>query len=410
MSIANPTRLQVGQVATIDGQRMAVRGRVVLSMIADDGERYYWNEFNLVGDGGRVVTLVFEETETGPTWKWFELFEPLRPLGVAEVKQVRVGQSVDLGEGRLHVTLVDQTRVEHIEGEAPEGVERGDVAQYFNAEERDETFVVSWSVEEIEFYRGHDLARGRVEALFNLQPQLARQTAQTFTQAPERGPGKSVFAMVVSGVFVLVALSVIGDCSKPSRRRATSQPSYTAAPAVPVAPAVVLKTGAKGVLGGHELTVTAHAVERVVRMGGNFERHGYVTLDTSGESGLLMNSSAGSPRDWHLFRSVEPPAGFAPFDAAALRQGKVAHVGGRALQVFQVFASEVRSLDGEAARGPWRQGVRTYGLLARVNGELVMIQWDDARLQWYQGRPLAEAEVKAALAAPAVEADGPKRL
>jgi len=220
-----------------------------------------------------------------------------------------------------------------------------------------------------------------------------------------------VFAIVVSGFFLLVAVSIgVDDCSQTSHSRKTSHGSHSVTPAVPAVPPVVLKTGAKGVLGGRELTVTTHAVERVVRMGGNFERHEYVATDAAGENQLLVNGSAGSRRDWHLLRSVEPPPGFSPFDAAALRQDKIAQVGGRALQVFQVFSSDVRLLEGETTRAPWSQGVRTYGLLARANGELVMIQWDETRLQWYQGRPIAETDVRAALASPAVEAGSPTRL
>jgi hypothetical protein len=394
MSSENPTRLEIGQQATIDGQRMTVRGRVVLSMIADDGETYYWNEFNLVGDAGREVTLVFEETDAGPTWKWYELFEPLRPLSVDQAKLVRVGNTVDLGEGRLEVTLVDQTRVEYIEGVAPEGVERGDVAQYFNAESRDESFVVSWSRDEIEFYRGRDLARGRVEALFHLRPQLARPVEPSFSREQQSRPGRNWMTVIFAGIAVLmVGLILAGTFSKSSRKppRETKQLRD-----VPASPAVVLKPGARGVLDGRELTVTAHCVQRVVRMGGGFERHEYVVTESTGETLLLVNSAGGSPRDWYLLRSVKPPAGFSPYEAAALRQGKTVQLAGRSLQIFQIFAAEVRSLEG-AVQAIWRREGRSYGLLARAAEELVLMRWDGSELYWYQGRAMTEAQVRSAL-------------
>ncbi len=40
------------------------------------GVIYDWNEFNMVADGGEFATLVYEETQDGRHWRWFELFEP----------------------------------------------------------------------------------------------------------------------------------------------------------------------------------------------------------------------------------------------------------------------------------------------------------------------------------------------
>lgn len=41
---------------------------------------------------------------------------------------------VDITGKPMRVTCVDESRVLQIEGEAPEGVEVGDIAHYFNAE------------------------------------------------------------------------------------------------------------------------------------------------------------------------------------------------------------------------------------------------------------------------------------
>ncbi|HLP25188.1 MAG TPA: hypothetical protein VK477_05900, partial [Acidobacteriota bacterium] len=60
MSYENPTALRLGQSGVIDGRRFTVRGRVVMSMVADDGETYTWEEFNLVDDAGSAGTLVWE--------------------------------------------------------------------------------------------------------------------------------------------------------------------------------------------------------------------------------------------------------------------------------------------------------------------------------------------------------------
>ena len=62
----------------LSGTQYRVVGRVVLGE-DEDGDTYYWNEFNLESDGGGVATLVYEETEQGGEWRLFRLFEPASP-------------------------------------------------------------------------------------------------------------------------------------------------------------------------------------------------------------------------------------------------------------------------------------------------------------------------------------------
>ena len=62
------------------------------------------------------------------------------------------------------MTLVDESRVYHIEGKAPEGVEIGDVAHYFNAETGNNMQVVSWTGDEWSF--GASIQPGSVATAF----------------------------------------------------------------------------------------------------------------------------------------------------------------------------------------------------------------------------------------------------
>ena len=63
---------------------------------------------------------------------------------------------------------MDESLVCEIEGEAPEGVELGDVAHYFNAESGNEMVVVSWTGDEVEFYRGVNIPARAVSSAFGV--------------------------------------------------------------------------------------------------------------------------------------------------------------------------------------------------------------------------------------------------
>ena len=156
MSKSNPTPIRVGTYGTFNGVRYLVAGRLVMGMELD-GERYFWNEFNLVSDNGDTATLVHEEGEHGTEWKMFVLFELEFPMSASDAAAKRVGDRINLEGTHVRISLVDESRVYHIEGDAPEGVELGDVAKYFNAQFGRDMIVVSWTDDEVEYYRGKDL-------------------------------------------------------------------------------------------------------------------------------------------------------------------------------------------------------------------------------------------------------------
>ena len=86
-----------------------------------------------------------------------------------EAATKRVGDPLNLDGTDVRVTLVDESRVYHIEGEAPEGVEVGDVAHYFNAGGGEHMVVVSWTGDEVECYHGVNLSQSIVAAAFNVR-------------------------------------------------------------------------------------------------------------------------------------------------------------------------------------------------------------------------------------------------
>lgn len=393
MSKANPTSLRLGMQAMLDGRRFTVKGRVVLSMEADDGETYYWNEFNLVDTNGAAATLVFEETEKGPTWKWFVMFEPRVPLTASEAATKRRGDTVNF-EGRpVHITLVDETRVEHIEGEAPEGVEVGDRANYFNADAGDRVLVASWTGEEIEFYQGRDLPNGRVETAFNLPRSQSSSAGYRSDWSSSGGESsqnwqaylKYAIYAVVAAVFFFVHVDW-QDEPPPPPYRAPEPPPKQAAKASP------LKVGAQGQLAGHRYTISGHALLEVARVGKRFDRHEYVLREDDGTTVLLVNSLGGEEAEWHVLSPVAAPPSFGAYDAAALRQGRSAMLGIQMVQVTQLFMGRVRSVDGLVTSDWWPQELH-YGLIARQADKWLVARWTEGKFQLYEGRMLPAAEI-----------------
>ena len=167
MSFENPTRLRIGMHANFGGKDYRLVGRVVMG-VTDDGDTYYWNEFSLESRDGSQADLVYEETERGGEWRLFTMFEPEYPMTATDAATRRVGDSLNLTGTDVRVTLLDTSRVYRIEGLAPEGVEVGDVANYFNAESGEVMQVVSWTGDEIEFFNGVNLSSGVVNSAFNL--------------------------------------------------------------------------------------------------------------------------------------------------------------------------------------------------------------------------------------------------
>lgn len=390
----NPTGLQLGAKGTLDGRQFTVKGRVVLGMELD-GETYYWNEFNLVDQSGGGLTLVHEETEDGYVWKLFRLYEPLHVLSVDEAMAKRAGQTVNF-EGRpIHISLVDQSRVYHIEGEAPEGVEVGDVANYFNADAGDRTLVASWSGDEIEFYEGRDLPAGRVERAFNLSEESTESPVTNFTSTfGSGGSGGSGLSFktitVVGGLLVFILPFLFSTCGRSNRQGGRASP-----PPPPPVPVVRLADAMRGTLAGRNYTIAGQAQVEIAKQGGNFNRHEFDLADEADGHALLINGLQGNLHEWHLFRSMAVPEGFTAYDAASLRQNNPATIGGRTMQVAQLFQSWVQSTSGQPAAGLWSAGMR-YGLLARSSDEWLIARWNETELQLFSGKIVQESEVRAA--------------
>ncbi|MBI3886101.1 MAG: DUF4178 domain-containing protein, partial [Opitutae bacterium] len=255
MSNANPTALRIGMTGLLDGRRYTVLGRVVLS-VEVDGETYCWNEFYLGDATGLELTLVYDEVEEGSNWKVFKMFEPTRPLTAREAAAKHVGDQVDLGGKSGRISLVDVSRVCHIEGAAPEGTAVGDSANYFNADYGDRMIVVSWTGDEVEFYDGGPIAAWRVEEAFKLPRSAAERPVTAFSGLHRGGRWDASYltAAVALGMLVLFGFVLYTEN--------TDAPPAPPPPKV-AAPARLLAVGARAALAGHRYTVTGYALVEV---------------------------------------------------------------------------------------------------------------------------------------------------
>jgi len=385
MSFANPTSLRVGAAGILGGRRFRVLGRIVMGM-EEDGETYYWNEFNLVDDAGSSATLVFEETEDGPQWRLFTLFDPVHPMTARAAASKRVGDSVNLDGTPIQVTLVDQSRVYFIEGEAPEGVEVGDVANYFNAEDQTRMLVASWTGGEIEFYWGVDVTADTVTNAFGLPGTASTSSLTAFsgTRAETSSSGliTKLIAMVIAAV---IGLAVHSSWSSRQRTEPLVKPKPPAAPLV---------CGATGALARRTYTVTGHSVVEVAKVSAVYDRHEYDLANDAGGQALLVCGLNGDFKQWHLFQPIAPIPGLLPFLAAAKRPGDGVNLDGNLMRIKEVFRAKFLSRDGELSPRV-APGSEQFGFLAEGNDELLMARWTNQAIEFHRGRALADKDVAA---------------
>ena len=251
---ANPTPLCVGMAGRLNGSHFSVAGRVVMGMTEGD-ETYYWNEYHLVNDAGQSATLVFEETDDGPAWKLFTLFAPTDPLTAAEAATKKIGDVISLDGTAAEVSLVSRSRVYHIEGRAPEGVDIGDVANYFNCDAGPQMVVVSWTGVEVECYRGQTLPTADVVTAFNLPRPASAPVglADTGSTSTTGLPARGIVGLFGVVVAVLVGYGVYSSLKPPAPL--PNQPAHI----------VTLTIGATGTLAATAYTVAAHTTIAVAK-------------------------------------------------------------------------------------------------------------------------------------------------
>jgi hypothetical protein len=161
----NTTPLRVGMKGTFFGREYELIGRVVLSM-QEEGQTYYWDEFELVSADGHILYLEFDEG----SWKLMEPFQPsigLLPSGASE--RLHVGAMLPLEGAQVMVKEVAQKRIEFIQGQLTYEANVGDTGMYADAQRLNRHFSIEWTPDEIEFYHGRPMAEREVFGAFGLK-------------------------------------------------------------------------------------------------------------------------------------------------------------------------------------------------------------------------------------------------
>lgn len=384
MSIANPTLLRVGMSGLIDGRSHVVRCRVVLS-VRIKGEVYFWNEYILDDGSGVFTTLSYEEDETGCVWRLFSELSPLRALSAREAAAKRVGDNVDLGRGPLKVTLVNRSRVVHVEGQAPDWLVVGDEADFFNAESGGRMLVVSWTGEEVEYYFGGTIPRRAVAEAFGLPNLRGSPAPRAHFSDSESGTSvgsmlKWVFVIMIVGFY---AARLFYDGAAGAR---PSPPSKS--PAI----STTLPLAAKGALPPvGEFEIASCSTFEIGEVGNRFERREYVLRAKDGSQALLWDRIAPSGSAWLLLRPVSTPLAWTPKTAGAQRVGWRVDWGGIGFRVTRLQAH--RPLAPASSAEP----AGPYGFIAQENNELLVARWSESNLKLYRGTELSERDVKQSL-------------
>ena len=387
MNFPNPTPIKIGLEASFAGKQYRVVGRAVLGVV-EDGQVYYWNEYYLETDGSPTATLVFEDTEGGPEWKMFTMFEPQFPMSAEDAAAKRAGDLINLDGVNCRVTRVDHSRIYYIEGKAPEGEVVNAAADYFNAVDRGKMIVVSWTGDEVECYRGLTITSAMVASAFNLEKaafELEKGPLMRFR--PSGGAtspqAKQLFNIIAVVAVVLVILAIKSDSLPMSR-----------APAVKVftAPSVSFELSGEGTLNGTKYRIEARALVEVDEVGARSRRHEYFLTNDEGGSALLIEGMQPGTKDWVLFTPLSPVEAMTPQQAAKVTVGQIVNVDGVVAAVTEIFRSTAILQDDVLARKG--DDVR-FGFLARQNTTLLMARWNANEIIFRRGTPLTEKEIKA---------------
>ena len=388
MNLENPTQVQIGMTGQFLGKPYRVVGRALLGE-TEFNRVDHRTEYYLETPGEDLATLVYEETTLGSEWRWFTMFDPKNPLTAAEAATKGVGSTVNLDGADTRVTLVQESRVYHTEGQTPEGVKPGAQANYFNAEAGQRLEVVSWTGEEMEFYRGTNLAVSVVAAAFNLR------AAELVKFPVYASSSKAPLVKVAIGVaaFAAVLIFVLSLASRSGPPPAAATVARFNAPASP------LNTGRSGVLEGTNYQLEGHAVVEIAEVGRVVTHHEYFLRDAAGNEALLIYGWSPGAKDWRLFLPAQPATPLTPGRAGNVRLGQTVKANGVTAPVDELFRSTVLQSEGWNEPGSAAGDVR-YGFSARSGDAYVLARWNEDGIVFREGKKLPEQDVTEAFDLP----------
>ena len=392
MRHANPTPIRIGTTGTFGGKSYTLIARVVMGM-ADEGETYFWNEFYLSDGSDRIALLVSEEVYGAQQWRLFTEFTPATPLTAAQAGALQVGYHANLEGVSAEITVVDETRVYEIEGNAPDWVAVGDVAQYFNAEAGGKLWVVSWSGDEVEYYRGMQLHPELVAQALGLPVTSFKRAASTGGSAGSAGGGWGVGHLIGLLFFMGFGLFNFRSCS-PGTRDTGADRTVTAAPSLPAvqpqpAPPPPLTVGTNVTLDGQAFRVIGHRVVAHTKVNAQWNSHQYQVTDDAGQTHLLVLHALPDTKSWQLFKPIAPARPPTPLVAASMRVGEGVTVDDFKGSVSELFLSSVLTNRSGFADSGSVTGL-TYHYLATDKTALLLASWTGERVHFHRGQSVAK--------------------
>lgn len=380
MNFENPTAIKIGMTGTFSGVTYRVLGRSVMGVV-DDGTTYYWNEFNLQSDNGHATTLVYEVTDNGPEWRLFTMFDPQFPITAADAATKRVGDPLNLDGTDVRVMLLDNSRVYHIEGQAPEGEDVGDRAQYFNAEAGSTMIVVSWTGDEVECYHGVTISASTVAKAFDAPlATLSRANLSNFVLSGSPSSSSSSFWMILPiGILVVVFLIAIFPISlRPRTTRAVTRVAALDAH---------LPVGATGKIDGKNYTIVSDALVELNEVGVVFQRHEFHLRDEDGNGALLIRGWKPGNKNWCLLTLHDPSTPMTSQQAAAVQIGQKLNFSDVSVPADTLFRFTTLNVNSANVLQNTTGNV-FYGFSGETGITLMLARWDEDTINFYEGHSL----------------------
>ncbi len=384
MPYGNTSPVSVGMSGVLNGATYRAVGRILMSM-EEGGAVYYWNEFNLIGPDDKRALLV-HETTGGEQWRLFRLIEPEHPITAAEAAAKRVGDTINLTGDSLRISCVDESRVCEVEGEAPEGVEEGDVASYFNAESGNQMIVVSWTGGEVEVFRGVQLPGPAVGRAFGISPSEFRaatpSSVQPLPDVPYEDESSSWRGVVVAGCVVAVIVGIVywrttrgGSAVGVSARKTE-------------APRAKFQISQSADVSKARYRVSGRALVEIGRVGRQEGRREYSMTEDGGAQAILLQTAG----DWYWMKPFSPARPLTPREAGARRLGDSVDFDGTTMRVTDLFLTRAETAEGSTAVAP---GYPLYGLEARQGDRTVVARWNEKDITFYEVRRQPANEITA---------------
>ncbi|MFT3783245.1 MAG: DUF4178 domain-containing protein [Nibricoccus sp.] len=371
MNTANPTALRIGMSGSLFDRTYKICGRVVLYTEVD-GERYAWNEFFLKATNGEEATLVFEEDENGPSWRFFQYFEPQEPFTANQVARVSLGDRIQVDDFSGIVDFVGNSTVALIEGEAPEGVERGDRSNYFNAKS-DTTLVVSWLGGEIEHYIGQTITRQMVKNAFHAELPASYNMTRAFSSASSdsgSGSGNGVGKIITGLVIALFFAFQFTRCVPISCSR--GEPSGPRTP-----PPAVFSVGRSVTVAGQRCSVRSVSIVEYATETFTRRARLYDVADETGTLGQLLQGTENDASKWIWWSGAasEAVSDFSPQQLAAMKPPSTFSRHGQLHTVSTLFRLRfLRCTEGTPTE---RNGKMRYGFIAKNDSGWTVFIWDE---------------------------------